>query len=198
MNLEIIWVGTIHVFELLFSLTVNNSTSDVDYWMLCARFWTHRWFIKLHIVGLGMLWLQVNRALTKICCLPEQVKEPVAVLVGCFRKHHLNCWFFSRAEGSLVCTHRMKSEWSDLILSASLECSQLYSGDHSGQGPDRNRAVMQSSYWMVLLDQLTVCPVCPLRVKGPAGAHADLWAVWQGGLCLHLQKVQEVLFYSVC
>lgn len=49
-----------------------------------------------------------------------------------------------------------------------------------------------------MTDQLTVWPVSPLRVKGPAGAHADLWAVWQSGLCLHLQKVQEVLFYSVC
>lgn len=46
--------------------------------------------------------------------------------------------------------------------------------------------------------QLTVLHVCSLRVQGPAGAHADLWAMWQGGLCLHLQKVQEVLFHGVC
>lgn len=50
--------------------------------------------------------------------------------------------------------------------------------------------------WSMVL-VLTVCSLCPLRVKGPAGAHADLWAVWQGGLCLRLQKVQEVLFYCV-
>lgn len=44
-----------------------------------------------------------------------------------------------------------------------------------------------------------LCFLCvTLRIKGPAGAHADLWAVWQGGLRLRLQKVQEVLFYRVC
>lgn len=41
-------------------------------------------------------------------------------------------------------------------------------------------------------------PACSLSVKGPAGAHVDLWAVWQSGLCLHFQKIQEVLLYSVC
>lgn len=41
-------------------------------------------------------------------------------------------------------------------------------------------------------------PVCSLSVKGPAGAHVDLRAVWQSGLCLHFQKIQEVLLYSVC
>lgn len=36
------------------------------------------------------------------------------------------------------------------------------------------------------------------RFEKPTGANADLRAVWQGRLCLHLQKVKEVLLYIVC
>lgn len=43
-----------------------------------------------------------------------------------------------------------------------------------------------------------LCWLCPLlRVKGPAGAHADLRAVRQSRFGLRLQEVQEVLFDCV-
>lgn len=51
--------------------------------------------------------------------------------------------------------------------------------------------------WCMFVSSWPSFDCCSLRVKGPAGANADLWAVRQSGFCLHLQKVQEVLFYSV-
>ena len=49
-----------------------------------------------------------------------------------------------------------------------------------------------------MLFTVCVCVWC-LRAEGSAGgAHAHLWAVWKGGLCTHLQGLQEVLLNAVC